>query len=210
MSQDQFDDLKKRLQECEHTTASDEDTIFCQSRLMNPGYIPEQLKIMESGIFYEGQLRGRQSTGRSRDYAKYQIYNIEGFVFDVVYNIYDLKGNITKKYFDVKIFCSEFESSNYDSMITLLRKRFGISTVKKMEYIKKIVMEFESELLSEMRNDTKKPIYKNVQPIFDVFKHYIPDAPNQTIADRISELLAKFDINVKANTMLQRIYRAKK
>ena len=55
-------------------------------------------------------------------------------------------------------------------------------------------MELEGELLSEMRNDAKKPIYKRCEPIFDVFKNHIPDAPNQTIADRISELLKKFDI----------------
>jgi hypothetical protein len=217
MSKDKFDDLQKILKEYQYLSQRQdlniEERKFVESIVRTPHLIREQLIILNSGIFHEGQLRGKQLTGTSRTYARYHINDIEGFVADVADRMFFLEEGGDPQHFGysyLEDLAVQFDSGDYDKVITDIRKRFGISKARKLNDIKKKFQALSSEILDNLDLYEQKTIPKNIDSLFYLFKEYIPDAPDQTIADRISELLAKFDINVKANTMLQRIYRAKK
>jgi hypothetical protein len=212
MSKDQFDDLKKRLQEYEDASNTDGYDSSLESKIdKNPYFIPDQLKIMDSGIFYEGQLKGNQLTGKAKKYEKYPISDIDNFVQYIAATIHhiDRDGSNYSCGF-VSQLVSKFQSVAYEYTISVILKRFGISKVNKLEVIKKKIIELNEEIRSELTFGDKRAIHQNCEILFSIFKGHIPDAPNKAISDSISELLKKFEIEVKSGTILQRIRRAKK
>ncbi len=54
MPKDQFEDLNKRLEYC-HDLEGEERKVL-ESMLRTPQLIDDQLEILNSGIFYEGQF----------------------------------------------------------------------------------------------------------------------------------------------------------
>ncbi len=214
MSKDQFDDLLQRLEDCLNAE-SDEERENAESKLKTPHLISDQLKIMNSGIFLEGHLRGKPLTGSAKRYEKYQINDLEGLIAEVAIAILFINKDwsinvldyITKLYLD-------FTSDDYDKLITFFRKRC-ISIAKKMEDIKDKFMQLRKALKNKINKSpkltfktTKRIIHENVDSLFSIFKAHIPGSHEETIADRISELLKEFDIDVKPGTILQRRRRA--
>jgi hypothetical protein len=209
MPKDKFDDLRKRLQEAEDTFWTDERLLY-ESKLKNPDDIQNQLIIMDSGIFVDGQLKGTL-IGSSGKPEKFQIIDVEDFLAKVANNIYYIfeKPDL-KAYYILSTLGEYFKSHIYDSMINMLRKDLGINKVKKMENIKRDFIALRDEIFSKIDNGVNKVVPPNVDSLFYLFKEHIPDAHDQIVANRISELLTKFDIDFKAGTILQRMRRAKK
>jgi hypothetical protein len=210
MSKEKFDDLKKRLQEAEDASMTDEDGFPREPSIENKDCIPEQLKVMDSDIFHEGQLKGKKIGGSSKKYVKYQINDIEDFVDWVGQAISTIDINFKYQYFPLNALWHRFNNKDFESMINALNKDFGSSTFNKMNKVKSNFMALFEELQPKIGSKAKNPLKENVDSIFGIFKRHIPDAPDQTIAVRISELLNEFGIEVKSGTILQRMNRERK
>jgi hypothetical protein len=104
-----------------------------------------------------------------------------------------------------------FSPIYYNKMSTFIRDHFGTSKGKKMDNIRNYFIELYNEIKPGLNQETKKVFRENVDGLFEHFKEHLPpNTPDQTIADRISQLLKDFDIMVKRGTILQRKRRAKK
>ena len=218
MTQEQFDDLKKRLEDCVNARSDEERDPWEELRVDH--FIDEKLKILNSGIFLDGNLRGKQLTGSARKYEKYQINDFEEFIAGVTSYILSIDEDKEAKDVFSSIILLEmgFRSEYFEKFITFLRKK-RISKAKELENIRNNLFELTREFrdkiyicpkLPNIFKSKKRVIYKNVDSIFLFFKKHIPDAPEETIAARISELLKIFNIGVKPGTILQRQLRAKK
>jgi len=204
-AEDQIGNLLKRLED-NQSWRSDEERLRAEQVLKNPHLIADQINILKSGIFHEGELRGHAG------HKTYPINDLEGFVAGVavwILNIYD--DDPSHEYDCLTELRLQFTSGYYDKLIAFLPKRFGISKVKKMEDIKNKFMALHDEIIPALTHDIRKALHTNVDSLFEFFqKHLPPHTPDQTIADRISDLLAKFDIQIKSGTILQRKRRAQK
>jgi len=219
MSQDQFNDLKKRLEDCLNAR-SDEEREDAREKLRLEHFIDEQLKILNSGIFLDGHLRGKQLTGSARKYEKYQINDFEEFIAGVTLHILSIDEDEEAKdvFATIILLESGFRPEYFEKLIIFLRKK-RISKAKELEDIRSNLFKLTKELRdkifiypksSTIFKSTKRVIYKNVDSLFLYFKKHIPDAPEETIAARISELLKEFKFDVKPGTILLRRYRTKK
>ncbi len=143
---------------------------------------------------------------------KYPINDLEGFIAGIADKIFFIEETGSAGYLGYGFLddlSAKFDGSTYDKLITDISKRFKISKAKKLNDIKNKFQALATEIFEDLEIDTQKAIPKNVDSLFYFFKEHVPDAPDQTIAERISDLLTKFNVTFKAKTILQRIYRAK-
>jgi hypothetical protein len=227
MSKDKLDDLNTRLQINDNKNPKGKKVHVVEK---NSGDTFLRKLIMDSGIFIDGKLKGNQLTGGARTYVTYQINDIEDLLKKINIHILPIIFDCNfPEYIDfLSDITSIFESPNYDNMLNILHKDCGVSKAKKLNSIKSNLIALRDEIYSIKFIEVKVIYHKNntqfnkrfigirkysnddVDSLFYCFKQHIPDAPDKTIADRISEFLKQYKIKVRSGTLLQRILRAKK
>ncbi|MEW6386327.1 MAG: hypothetical protein AB1491_02265 [Thermodesulfobacteriota bacterium] len=171
--------------------------------------LPYAINIMESGIFYKGKLKGRKI---SNQYRLYNIDNLEALVLGAVIIIDEaLYGHLKLPSSPSSEIRREYEAGNvsedvYDwffddeetqDLKTLLFHYDNVSEIilaykgARPEKVIKIREELESMVSNTIR---KMPISPSRFPIcltllLGLFKKFVPDAPKQTIAARVQDVL---------------------
>jgi hypothetical protein len=186
---------------------------------------PIAITIMESGIFYEGKLKGRKISNK---YRLYNIDNLEALVLGAGVIIDEalyghLKpqsvppseirreyeaGNISEEEYEV-YFCDEVSGNlksfllYYDNVSKIILEYKGA----RPEKVAKIHRELESMITKTLTKLPPPPSFfpEAILTIIGLFKKCVPMAPDQTLAARITGLLYKFNIEVKEETIRKKL-----
>jgi Asp-tRNA(Asn)/Glu-tRNA(Gln) amidotransferase C subunit len=172
-----------------------EEQIF----LSKIGYnFPLTIQIMESGIFREAKLKGRKI---SEKYRLYPIEDIKEFIIELV-NILNRLENMKER---KQRFTHQFESiiSEFDLLSKMVLECKGVRP-EKLKAIRHDLAVMKDKTLNKLNPVSSLP--SNIIPtLINLFKKYIQNAPNQTIATRISELLKIVDFQVNQETIRKKL-----
>jgi hypothetical protein len=222
MTKDQFDQLLHSLKNPPQGFCSDYSDPDPINRITNQTIpeiwecpfqvmLPTAIAIMESDIFYEGQLKGKRLTGGKNRFKLYPINDFQRFLWSIAA---PFEPAISM---GVSALCLEEPPRMFDKLLEDLADMTCLAEIYKGKRVAKRMAAIGKEL-----EDIKKDISSNITPpanpigivkiidhLISTFKAHIPDAPDQTIANSISDLLQKYDMPVKAKAILQRMFRAK-
>lgn len=165
------------------------------------GFAPTIIKVMESGIFYNGGLKGADNPGNGLQYESHPIKDLDQFIYDLAYALYLEVGSTD--------YPSDFQQYSFSEgmrhlkwFVSLVRWHKGKRAAEQM---KKAV----STLETLARNiETKKNLTPNVskpaikKQIVDIFLEHIQvPTPRSIMADRAADLLNAFDISATPEGM---------
>jgi hypothetical protein len=156
------------------------------------------IQFMESGIFREGKLKGRKISEKHR---LYPIDNIKEFLIEVVKILNGLESMKVRE----KKVTQEFDSilSEYDKLSKIVLECKGVRP-EKVKAIRDDLAVMKNRTLIKLTPISSLPT--EIMPsLIALFKKYIPTAPNQTIAARISELLKIAGFDVKQETIRKKL-----
>jgi hypothetical protein len=150
-----------------------------------------QIKIMESGIFHKGGLKGKvllqTQSGRVKEWKVCPISNLSEL-------LYKLTSVITISTEGDKI-VKEYVSGDFDN---LLKAFDGVTPLARLGGVKKLTLEKMKKELERWKKKTiskiptsKKKIAPEIAETLIV--HLSPKTPDLTIAERIKELMAAFN-----------------
>jgi hypothetical protein len=173
-------------------------------------YFNELSIILESKIFQDGQLKGRQLSGNARKYRSYQINDLEEFIWLLCDTIH-------------KFSPVDTEQSAMDSLLNLLkyieecnatiRRLFGkIQGDKIAAFGEKLKTSLSTMMESSKKSSPPFFITERylTDHITDLFMKHIPDAPEETISVGVYKLLEMFGIKCNPKTLTMRQYRKRK
>ena len=219
MSKEQYDELINLANEIHndyHDYQSNDD-IFTDYTNLEPlpdfpfePYCKELNIILESKIFYNGQLKGRQLLGHAREYKSYQIIDLKEFIYHLCEEIYDYYPVDIEKQTILDLL--KLEEVIADNIITI-KKLFKKSKAAHLAELRKDIKNWLNSKLPFLNED------KNVFPVKEIeltdqiialFKKHIPNAPLEAIYNGASKFLKLFGINVKAKTLSMRDFRKRK
>jgi hypothetical protein len=160
--------------------------------------IPLAIQIMESGIFREGRLQGRKISTKHRLYA---IDGIEEFVIELV----RIFTNLTKMMVQKQSVTLKFDSilAKYDELTGVVLECKGVRP-QKVQAIRQDLALVKKKTLSKLNPISSLPP-DIISSLIFLFKKYIPTAPNQTIATRISDLLKIVGFQVNQETIRKKL-----
>lgn len=156
------------------------------------------IQIMESSIFREGKLKGRKISGK---YRLYLIENIKELIVEVVKILNGLESLKERK----QTVAQEFDSilSEYDKLSKIVLECKGVRP-EKVKAIRDDLSVMKNRTLIKLIPISSLP--PEIMPsLIAIFKKYVPTAPNQTIAARISELLKTAGFDVKQETIRKKL-----
>jgi hypothetical protein len=156
------------------------------------------IQIMESSIFREGKLKGRKISGK---YRLYPIGDIREFIIELVKMLNRLEYMKERK----QRVAQKFDSilTNYDELSKIVLESKGVrpEKVKSIWHDLAIMKDRTLDKLGPISN-----LPSEIMPsLIDLFKKYIPTAPNQTIAARISDLLKIVGFQVNQETIRKKL-----
>ena len=141
---------------------------------------PYIVKIMESGIFYKGGLKGKKLTvAGPPDYKVLPISNLDGLIEILSIDIKTFK-EIGGTQGQKKIIENEFERLKQDFLKLQERLKFHLGTraASKAKKMQEQIIFWKGEILKKLVSS---------HPGLDLATHilnFVPDAPDLTIADR--------------------------
>jgi hypothetical protein len=156
------------------------------------------IQIMESGIFREGKLKGRKISGK---YRLYPIENIKELIIEVVKILNGLESLKERE----QTVDQQFDSilNEYDKLSKIVLECKGIRP-EKVKAIRDDLAVMKNRTLMKLIPISSLP--PEIMPsLIAIFKKYVPTAPNQTIAARISELLKTAGFDVKQETIRKKL-----
>jgi hypothetical protein len=173
-------------------------------------YFNELSIILESKIFQDGQLKGRQLSGHARKYRSYQINDLQEFIWLLCDKIHFFSPVDT-------------EQSTFDSLLNLLkcieecndsiRRLFGkIQGDKIAAFGERVRTQLSTMMESSKESSPQFFITERdlIKHITDLFKKHIPNAPEGSIHAGVSKVLKLFGIHCNPKTITMREYRKRK
>lgn len=178
----------------------------------SPDIIPDIIKVMKSGIFHKGGLKGRPLPGNNTC----KVYFFEDLAYfilkaSVFINSGELLERLEKSYrrsspFDKAI--KQIEELKYIANIYRSKR-----SLKKLTDIIKDLEGIKVDLLSKPKivfSAKIRDMPDRLDSLISLFKKQLPsDTPTYNITVAISELLKSFNIYIEQTTILRRIEREK-
>jgi hypothetical protein len=178
-----------------------QEEIFERQRI-NLGNAELALKIMESGIFHKGGLKGTQLDFKG-NFEVHRINLLENFVIEVASSLgafshaKDIQGRdnwIRKKF--------NFLEKEINLLLATVRLYKGGRAAQKLERKRKEMMSLEEDILQRPSKTPKLPdIKRDIAGIF----HDFVEAPKVIIAERVSDLLNFFGIDAKMESIRKKL-----
>lgn len=168
------------------------------------------IKVMKSGIFHKGGLRGRQITRGNFDYIVYYFDDLISFILRATSYVINTKPDEYLRYYDMTF----NRAMNQIDKLKLIAATYNSKrSWNKLHNIKSDLEDIKSELL-------KNPVIPlpsrlkgggdNIDSLIYLFKRQLPpETPDLIIARAISNLLQTFKIYVESEAIRQRMKRAK-
>ncbi|MGD0400437.1 MAG: hypothetical protein ABSC04_16150 [Syntrophobacteraceae bacterium] len=163
-------------------------------------YVPTAIKIMESGIFYEGGLKGWIG-----EKEPFPIRDIRVFVLGlaVVLAILDMRLDESKR--------REFIRTKLDSAsqsIQLLKDlvgwQYGKQISRQLTSLQRKFLDLQNAVLAQAPMNPKRMKSKIKQWVAKIFASHI-DAPHIILAERASELLTAFGIQAGSDSIRKKL-----
>jgi hypothetical protein len=156
------------------------------------------IQIMESGVFREGNLKGRKISNK---YKLYPIENLKDFLIDVVKILSGLESTKERK----QTIAQKFDSilNNYDELSKIVLECKGVRP-EKVKAIRHGLAIMKDRTISKLIPISNLPS-DTISSLISLFKKCIPAAPNQTISTRISELLRIVGFQVNQETIRKKL-----
>ena len=173
---------------------------------------PDIIKVMKSGMFHMGGLKGRKLPGEN----PFKVYFFE----DLAYFILKVTNNITSGELLENLKKAFRRSSPFDEAIKQIEELEYIAKVyrskrssNELTEIKKGLQNIQARLLDKpiiVLPAQLKEMPDRVDNLISLFKDQLPSAtPDYTIAVAISYLLNTFNIFIEHTAILRRIERRK-
>ncbi len=171
-------------------------------------HAPTAIKIMESGIFFGGGLKG-QSLGKNR-YEQYPISNLEGFVYGLAM-IFDLLEKQFSSSDQQSIIEAEFQTMNRSigCLIPVVRRLHGKRNSNRLLRVQKEFADIRDNILHETGTALKRPNSNIKQLVAELFEKFVNTAPKTIIADSASELLTHFGINAGSSSIRKKLRKSR-
>jgi len=171
--------------------------------IISPGRAELILRIMESGIFYRGGLRGGQLDFDGKIFEVHHIQSLEDFVVEAVNSLdafsyaKDIQGR--ENWIREEFKCIE---KKFDKLLPTVRLYKGGRAAQKLERKRKELSLLQEDILQRHSKTPKLPdIKKDLAAIF----HKYAKAPKVIIAERISDLLNYFGIDAKMESIRKKL-----
>ena len=171
--------------------------------IISPERAELTLRIMQSGIFHRGGLRGAQLDFDGKFFEVHHIESLEDFVVEVLYSLLafshakDIQGreNWIRQEF-------EYIEKAFDMLLPTVRLYKGGRAAQKLEMKRKGLALLQEDILQRPSKTPKLPdIKKDIATIF----HKFVKAPKIIIAERVSDLLNYFGIDAKMESIRKKL-----
>jgi hypothetical protein len=207
----QFDELLAffRRPVCIDPSASRLELAWMGYRKRDTGldlFTPTAIRIMESGIFHDGKLKGASlDAGSGKHYETHQIRDLPTFVmslsmfFDVIERHYTLP-NLTKS------MISSFSSID-EHLNRLIPSTFRLAGKRKSNQlisIRKQITAIQNSILDRIDRPPRLPRSKIKHFVAYLFEEHT-DAPNTVRAERASDLLNYLDIKSTPDSIRKKL-----
>lgn len=219
MSKDQYDELINLVDEMSINYPDDQIDEEPSIDYTNIEQLPEypfepycnELNIiLQSGIFHNGKIKGRQISGHAKLYKEYLIIDLKKFIYFLCEKMHDYYPSDFQQ--NVYVNLLKLEEIITDNII-IIRDIFGKRKAAQLAELANKINDFLETNFNYMEQ------FKNVFPmkeseladqIVHLFKKHIPNAPDETIYNGVSNFLKLFDINCKPKNLSMRDYRKRK
>lgn len=169
------------------------------------------IKVMKSGIFFNGGLKGRPLTRNNPDYVIYFFKDLVYFILLATSHLVSEKPEEYLRYYTSAFDRSISQIDRLKSIASSYRSKRNFNKLVKL----KTILEFiKSDILSEAviaMPSGFKDSEDNIDLLIRTFKRQLPlNTPDLVISDAISTLFKTFNILVEVDAIRQRIARAKR
>jgi hypothetical protein len=167
---------------------------------------PIAIKIMESGIFYGGGLKGWYLRGDH--YESYPIRDLGQFIYDLSHllDIYEMEVTGWDSELQVYFFS---EGVRYLKLFTTGVRMFkGKRAAQPFKTMLRDLKSLEKEVSAKPDSPPRVSRSALKQQVADIFYGHI-QAPGTIIADQVSELLTLFGIETTPSSILKKLPRKK-
>ena len=160
------------------------------------------VKIMESGIFYKGGLKGTTLDMYDRDLEVHTIDALLDFVLEVASNLQtfidtkDIQGR-------ERWIREQFESleKQFNRLLSTVRVYKGGRAAQIVENNRKDMLKLQEDIL---QRPNKTPKLQDIKMDITIIFHKFVKAPKMIIAERVSDLLNYFGIYAKSESVREK------
>jgi hypothetical protein len=169
------------------------------------------IKVMESGIFHKGGLKGRPLTRNNLDYV---VYFFNDLVYSILMATSYLISEKPKKYLHYYISAFDRAINQIEGLKYIALSYRSKRSCNKLTKIKEDLKNIKSNLLSSSTIALPSRLREkedSIDLLIRLFKRQLqPNTPDSLIAKAIFMLLKAFNIFVEPDAIRQRITRAKR
>jgi len=173
-------------------------------------HAPTAIKIMESGIFYEGGLRSSLEvsvvSGKAC-YDSYSIRNLEEFVYALAmfFDVIEKQLSLSQQQ---SIIDGEFQKADrsIERLIPIVSQLRGKRNSNRLKRVQEELADIRDRILNERDTTPRHPNSNVKQAVAELFARHI-NAPDKIIADRVSELLTSFEIKTGSESIRKKLHK---
>jgi hypothetical protein len=161
------------------------------------------IKIMESGIFHKGGLKGTNLDLNARDFEVHTIDDLEDLLLEVASNLetFSAVKDIQARECWIRELFESLEK-NFNQLLPTIKLYKGGRAAQKLERKRKEMLKLQEDILQRPSRTPKPSDIK--KHIAIIFRKYVK-APKVIIAERVSDLLNFFGIDAKPESVREKL-----
>ena len=208
-----LDDFKERSEHQDLLREINEESKICEASQEYQDYIYEDSKkdwhsnycarIMESGIFHKGGLKGANLDFNASDFEVHTIDKLEDLLLEVASNleIFSAVKDIQARECWIRELFESLEN-NFNQLLYAVKLYKGGRAAQQLERKRKEMLKLQEDILQRPSRTPKPSDIK--EAIANIFHKYVK-APKVIIAERVSDLLNSFGIDAKPESVRDKL-----